>query len=347
MLPSQRFETFSKTQNIGITTVSSLKSSDVYNTVTNKLTEITDELRDIANSVTGTVLPKGVTLQNIGDKIDEAIRATKDTFTTIRDYTSMSVRDIENAIADLLPGDPTLQNMFRNLTSQCRDSALGSRPSFKPFKDAGKCGSGNGKCDTVSTNGLFNKLTGGLIGAVTRTIQSLLDTLATLANLGYSAGMCKIFGALVENLPSGVIQRGAAAVLAVQGGKGNTSAILDVTANMGRVNPSREIPGLTKRVAENYKTPDNFKPGTRDTLYEGYATALGSIQPGYNKTEDDLTTIENLGKTNTELAETMQEYMGSNKVIDFNEPVMFEDLDMTAVYVTDSASFAQGDRFFG
>lgn len=346
-MPSQRFETFSKTQNIGITSVNSIKSSDVYNTVTNKLTEVTQDLKNIANSITGTVLPKGVTLQNIDDKINDAIRATKDTFTSIQDFTRMSVKDVENAIAELLPGDPTLQNMFRTLTSQCRDSALGGRPNFKPFKDTGKCGSGNGKCDTASTNGLFNKLTGGLIGAVTKTIQSLLNTLVTLANLGYSASLCKIFSALADNLPSGVIQRGAAAILAVQGGKGNTTAVLDVTANMGKVNPSREIPGLTKRVAENYKTPDNFKPGTRDTLYEGYATALGSIQPGYNKTEDELTTVENLGETNVALAETMQEYMGAQTVTDFKEPVIYEDMEMTAVYVANSANFAQGDRFFG
>lgn len=297
-----RFNSFSQSTNIGLAAVESIKSSDIYNTASNKLKEVSDELKDV---VSGLVQKSGLPIDEIQSVVNDNIRAVKDTFTTLKKLTSFTPTDLENAILDFLPGgtgiDREIQNMFRGLAAQCRDSTMSNMPGFKPFKDNFGCGSpADGKCGSGQVSGLLNKLTGGAIGAIGRSIQSMLRSVMALAGLGYSGGLCKIFSSLINGLPGNVLQRAAAGVLATVGGLGNTTAVLDVASSIGGmvgINPSKEIGGLVGRITENMTIPGNYKGAALGDLYDGMISAYDTIKPGFDMAVDGIASVAALGES--------------------------------------------------
>lgn len=350
MLPAQRFESFSKTQNIGLASIKDIKNSEVLNTVTNKLKEVTKDLEDRAKSLIQGVLPEGVSTSDIDDQVKEGLRSVKDTFSTLQDMSGFTQADIEGEIAGMLPGDPGLQNAFRTLSTQCRDNAMSKTPGFKPFLDKLGCGTpGSGRCKTGEVNNFFNKMSGGVINTITRSIQSMLKALITLGNLGYSGGLCKIFATIANGMPGNVVQRGAAGLLASVGGAGNIPGVLDIAANMGNAVPSREIPGLVGRISENFKIPSNYNSDSYGSLYEGMNVALESIDPGYDQVDYGLTSrytsIAPMGKRNTELAMTASSYIQDSFVSDFTSPIMKPGWDKATSYVGSRVSDPFSDFF--
>lgn len=302
MLSADRFNSFTESTNIGFQAIDKIKSSDVYNTVTNKLQEASEELKE---TVKGLIQSSGLPIDQIQDTFNDNVRAVKDTFTTLQKITNFGPSDLEKAISEFLPGgtgvDREIQNMFRGLAAQCRDSTMSSLPGFKPFNDNFGCGSPkDGKCGSAQVSGLLNKLTGGAIGAIGRSIQSMLRSVMALAGLGYSGGMCKIFAALTQGLPSNVLQRAAAGVLATVGGLGNTTAVLDIASSItgiAGVNPSREISGLVGRITENLTIPGNYVGAQFGDLYDGVMSAYDDIKPGFNVAADGIASVASLGKS--------------------------------------------------
>lgn len=339
---TQRFESFAKNTNLGLLSVSEIKDSDVYNSISNKLQQVSDDLKGM---VAGLVQSTGLPVDEIKDKLNTVTRAVRDTFTTLKDLTGFSISDIEKEIAGFIPGGPAMQNAFRNLASQCRNSAMSKSPGFKPFKDKAGCGKpGGGKCSSGEVSGLLNKLTGGAIGAIGQTLQSMLRSLMTLANLGYSGGLCKIFSTLMNGLPSSVIQRGAAGVLATVGGTGTVAGVLDVASAIGGIsgiNPSREIPGLVDRITTNFKIPDTYTGAALGSLYEGMQSAYETIQPGFDKAADGIASIASLGKSalNSDYAKTAKSWldMGSASA-SFDQPYAPEGFESATSYIAGNSS---------
>lgn len=351
MFPGERFSTYSKSQNIGFVDISKIKDSEVYNTVTNKLREVSKELESTAKSVIQGVLPEGVTTDDIKnkykqakevasgvkDKIDESVRAVKDTFTAIQDLTNITQTELENAIGDILPNDPAIRNAFRTLARSCRDNALGRTPGFKPFNDTASCGTpGQGKCQSGEIRGFLDKLTNGAIGSISRSIQSILKSLIALGNLGYSGSLCKIFAVLANGMPSGVIQRGAASLLATFGGIGNVPAVMDISANMGNSNPSLEIPGLTKRITENFKAPLNVNGANSKEFYDGYMTAMDAVSPGsLFSSATGLPSIAALGKSNSDFTKLSGSFIKNSGSFSLSTPSTSSDINRALAYVGD------------
>lgn len=351
MLVAERFKSFSTSQNLGFAAVENIKNSDVYNTVTNKLHEVSSELKDVVN---GLIQDSGLPVDDIKNLVTDNVRAVKDVFSTLQDITKLTPAAIESQIAEMLPFDRDLQNVFRNLASTCRDPAMAGMPGFKPFNDNFSCGSpSDGRCSSGSVNNLLSKATGGLIGTVARSIQSMLRSVMTLARLGYSGGMCKIFSALINGLPNNVVQRASAGLLALVGGSGNTTAVLDIASSIGLmngINPSREISGLVGRIAENFTIPGNYTPGQFGSLYEGMTTALDVINPGYGTTVDGLVNIAELGLSKSAaFAETASAWLsGDTNLASFDEPYSPAESGGAVGYLTDSfasASSAISDWF--
>lgn len=335
--PAQRFQSFTKTENVGLLSVQGVTSSDVYNTVTNKLAEVSSDLKTMVDSLKQSAkLPTG----EISDLIDSSTRAVKDTFTTLQDITKFSPKQIESAIADMLPGNPTMQNAFKNLASSCRNNAMSSLPGFKPFADKLSCGADSGgNCSNSAVSGLLDKITGGAIKATTKALQSMLQSLLTLSKLGYSGNLCGIFGALTRGLPGSVIQRGAAGVLGLLGSSGNVTAVMDVaTGIMGvkGVNPSKEVPGVVGLITDNFKIPSNMTGNMLGGLYDGITSAYSTIDPGYDKSSDGLATIANMGSGNSNPAysTTASAWMSEqNKGLDMVTPAAPSGIGTAVTYV--------------
>lgn len=343
MINGQRFATFSKTQNLGLVSLKSIKDTEVYNTVSNKLQEVSNDLKAMSDSIVQGILPEGVTLKDVRNAIDNSIRWVKDTFTALKDISGAAIKDIESLIAGLLPDSPVLQNAFRNLSANCRNNALGKAPGFKKYKDSIGCPVTKGaKCNQSEVSGLLGKVTGGAIDLVSRSVQSILNSLIALGNLGYSGNLCKIFGALTNGMDKSIIQRGAASLLATYGGLGQTSAILDIGANLGSAIPALEIPGLVARAASNFTIPENYKQGGLSNLFDGYDTALGAIQPGFDVSQDGTYSIANMGNYNNDLGMCTREYAADNEITDFDEPVLKDNWERTTAYSADRGNTDPG-----
>lgn len=348
MLSAERFNSFTQSTNIGFAAVDTIKSSDIYNTAANKLKEVSDELKD---AVKGLVQQSGLPIDQIQGLFNDNIRAVKDTFTTLQKFTNFGPADLEKAISEFLPGgtgvDREIQNMFRGLASQCRDSTMSNMPGFKPFNDNFGCGSpSDGRCGSAQVSGLLNKLTGGAIGAIGRSIQSMLRSVMALAGLGYSGGMCKIFAALTKGLPASALQRAAAGVLATVGGLGNTTAVLDIASSIGGmvgINPSREISGLVSRITENMTIPGNFINETYPDLFDGMMSAYETIKPGFNVATDGLSSVAAFGSSfdNGNFSKIASSWLGrDSKSATADAPYAPDGFEMAVGYLTGKNSLS-------
>lgn len=293
MLNSQRYTSFSKSYNVGLASIKDAVGEDNYNTITNELKETTEALTNLANSVKqGVKAP----LEKIQSTVDDGLRATRDTFSMLEDLTRFSPADLEKKISDMLPDIPGLSGMFRTLASQCRDGAAGSAPGFKPFNDNFGCNDGKGKCSSGAVNGLLSKATGGMFGQIASLFGKMLRSLWTLANLGYSAGLCKIFSALINGMPNNVVQRGAAGLLALHGGSGNSSAVMDIAANMRNTIPSLEVPSLVGRIGTAAVASAAFTGKKKAQFSEGMLGSFSAIEPNYNISKvDGITSTGSIG----------------------------------------------------
>lgn len=294
MIPAQRMQFLDKETNVGLIDPLKVKANDILNVATNQLSEVTAGIADFIKNISQSVKAPAGMLTNL---LDQGIRMARDAFSAMSDIASLSPRSIESAIASMLPGNPMIQNAFKNITAQCRNKGLGTNSGFKPYNDSFGCGKGQGACNSSEVRGLLDKMTGGAASAFTRTLNSMLKSVLALGRMGYDAGLCKVFGELIKGMPSNIVQRGAAGLLGLLGSNGNTSAVLDITANMGNSIPSLEIPGLVGIAMSNFTTPGNFNPNTMTDLADGYMTAMDSIQPGWNVSEaGTMLSMANIGE---------------------------------------------------
>lgn len=348
MLTGRNFSSFSQASNLGIVDISAIKDSEILNTVTNQLKQASSGLKDMASNLIQGLLPFDST--QASSVIDGHLRSVKDAFSTLQDVTGLSPQQLEAQIADLLPGDKPMQAAFRSLAATCRDPAMSKRPGFKNFADKFGCGNNSGRCSSGQVSGLLGQITGGAIGAIGRAMQSILNSLVTLANLGYSGGLCKIFSALATSLGAtgGVLQRASAAVLASVGSEGNMTGVFDVVSGMGKSIPSAEIPGLVSIISENFKVPANFQGDQFSSLYEGATDAYSAIQPGFDRSsQGDMASVASMGDFNSALGSAAQAFLSSKSPGDnFSSPVFESGFDTAVAYAGKSA-LSSISSFFG
>lgn len=337
MLTAQRFTSISQSTNLGLAALADIKDNSVYNTVANQLSVASDSLKSVANSMVQNTT--GFDITSVETAVDDSLRAVKDTFTTLKDVTGISQAELEKEISEILPVNKELQQAFRNLSAACRDNSFGKRSGFKKFDDKFSCGSKGGKCSSSEVSGLLNKFTKGAINAVSSSIQSILQSLITLANLGYSGGLCKIFGELINGMSPKVVQRGAAALLATMGGT-NMTAVFDISANMGDAIPSLEVPFLVGRITDTFKTPGSFASGGLKDLYSASMDAYSLIQPDFDKSTDDLYSIANMGNSlsNPDFSAAASEYLNSDMLGDLDTPVYTNRDELAVSYISDKLS---------
>lgn len=285
--PAQRFSSFDLDSNMGLLDITKTKDTGVYNTVANQLKETSQDVKNFLNSATEGVMPDLSAVRNVRDNL---VRQTRDVFSSIQDMTGFTAKQVTDEIASFIP-NTDLRNAFQNLSSQCRKRATAQRPGFKKPKDKASCGKGNGACSSASVSGLLNKATGGLFAKAAQLFSDVLRSLTALATLGFDAGLCKVFGELIKGLDNNTVQKGAAFLLANQGLKGNTSAVLDIATNMGigrtGVIPSLEVPGLVGMAVSNFTKPVGYSDKIATGWMEGYGMAMDEIQPDWNKSSED------------------------------------------------------------
>ena len=250
-IPAVRFKPFDEETNLAIADFADIQTNDIFNSPNAALTEVSDALNDLLSKGKDAIDTAQDTLKGLEDQLT---RATEDIFSTVKDLTDMVPKDIEKAIADLLPDNSVLQNMFKQLSMDCKKNALGNKSNTRPYNDKFGCGSGKGKCDSAQVNGLLGKLTGGALGKAADLLNKALNSLIGLANLGYDVGLCKIFQSLAGQLDNSILSRGAAVLLGQMAGKGNTSAIIDIAGSSAGLSPLLEFPGAIGKAVDSFNT---------------------------------------------------------------------------------------------
>lgn len=250
-IPAVRFKPFNEETNLAIADFADIQTNDIFNSPNAALAEVTDALNNILSKGKNSIDTAKDVLKSLEDKLT---RATEDIFSSMKDLTGLAPKDIEKTISDLLPDNSVLQNMFKQLSTDCKKNALGNRSNTKPYNDKFGCGGGKGKCDSTQVSGLLGKLTDGALGKAADLLNKALNTLIGLANLGYDVGLCKVFQSLAGQLGNDVLSRGAAVLLGQMAGKGNTSAIIDIAGSSAGLAPLLEFPGAIGKSVDSFNT---------------------------------------------------------------------------------------------
>lgn len=315
--PSKRFEFLDKETNIGTSDFLDAKSSSIFNSSNNSFTGIdTDLEKFITNFFQADKTPVSNTNTN-NNNILGSSRITSALSGNLRDLSSLTTRDIDNAIADVLP-TPTLQSAFRQASASCKNGALTPFGYGRPYDLSMACGGGNnnsygGNCNSAQFSDILNKLTNGAYNNNYRDINSLLNNLMALSNYGFNMNMCGAFQALLSSqtfnsLPYNAVNRSASVLLSSVNSSRNILGALDISSVSGTrgLTPLSENPNGIINMFSNYtpplKTTANKLPNMSDRIF-GAATIFDS---NWDKSSyDNIPSIVNLGTYNKDLDKTL------------------------------------------
>ena len=328
-IPAIRFKPFNEETNLAIADFTDIQTNDIFNSPNAALEEVSDALKDLLDKGKSAIDTAQDTVSALED---ELTRVTEDIFSTVKDLTDMLPKDIEKAISDLLPDSSLLQNMFKQLSSNCKKGSLGNRANTRPFKGKSSCGKGGGNCDPVKVGGLLDKVTGGALGAIGGAIGGAVDTvngvvgavggaingitsfisntanalngalnsLIGLANLGYEVGLCKVFQSLSGKLDNNILSRGAAVLMGQLSSKGNTSALIDLAGSAAGLSPLLEFPGAIGSAVNSFNTKGlGIRPGAGMAAFaDRFTGSMEILQDDWMMSEDGQNpSIANMGDT--------------------------------------------------
>ena len=295
-IPAVRFKPFDEETNLAIADFADIQTNDIFNSPNSQLQEVSDALQAL--------LDKGKPLQDeVTALTDELTRATADAFGAVKDITGMIPKDIEKSIASMLPDNSIVQNMFKQLSTECKKKGLGNGHNMRPFKNKSGCNSGSGACDKAQIGGILGKVTGGIgdmLGGIANTLNQSFNAILALANLGYDVGFCKVFQALANALGGGnnsLLSKAGAALLGQMGNKGNTSAIIDIAGQMSGLSPLIEFPGAISYAVETYNVKGVDLPSLDSQLNfsDRFEAGMEIMQDNWMKSSTGLDSIANMG----------------------------------------------------
>lgn len=190
-------------------------------------------------------------------------------------------------------GKAGITSDVKKLLQSCKNSgsSLGTSLPGKPYSPAISCnngefkvaegGSSNG-CNAGTYGDLFGKITGGEYQTTYRDLNKALKSLVGLSNLGYSAGMCGVFGVLSKNLPEGAATKAGATIAATMAAKGNTHGVLDIAKHALTSNYKAIVPGIAGSFLENFDLPFGTKKSELPTLADQSLGAIEAFDDSWN-----------------------------------------------------------------
>ncbi len=320
-IPSKRFEFLDQETNIGTSDFLDVRSSSIFNSSNNSFTGID---ADLEKFITNFFQSDKTPVENKSASTNNTLglsRITGALTGNLRDLSSLTTRDIDNAIADILP-TPTLQSAFRQVSASCKNGALTPFGHGKPYDLNMSCGDGNkssygGNCNSAQFSNVLNQITGGAYNNSYKDINTTLNNLLALSNYGLNMNMCGAFNALLgsvgnptifSSLPYNAVNRSASVLLASANSSNNILGALDIANVSGARNltPLAENPNGVVNMFGNYKHPSktiaNKLPSMADRLFAA-ATIFNS---NWDKSSyDNISSTVNLGKYNKELDKTL------------------------------------------
>ena len=315
-IPSKRFEFLDQETNIGTSDFLNAKSSSIFNSPNNSFSGIDTDLESFLTNF----FQSNKTDTNNNSTDNNSIlgnsRITGVLNGNLRDLSSLTTRDIDNAIAGIIP-DPTLQSAFRQVSASCKNGALTPFGYGRPFDMSMSCGNNSnsygGGCNSAQFSNLLNKLTGGQYNQQYRDINSLINNLLALSNYGLNMNMCGALNALLNSpsfntLPYNSVNRATSVLLSSANSSRNILGALDisnVTATRN-LNPIAENPNGIINMFSNYTPPLKLKDTQLSNMNDRVFGAATIFDTSWDKSShDNIPSIVNLGTYNKDFDRTM------------------------------------------
>jgi len=344
----KRYDALDQEYDVATSSISSSTPTDILNTGYNSVASVTAALSSLVSSASGSLdassllksvstgssslrsslgldsLSKDVTSVSTTDLLREVQGVYKSTI----DLSQLSDKDVERYIASIFSDDVKVQNLFKKLAADCRNSSLSNATIGNPFKKtsgcSGRSNSTTGSCDPGAISDILQQATGVESEAVASDFNKLLRKFVTLGNLGYSANACMVLNRLLRSMDADTLktigQRVAAIVLLDQATEGNTNAFIDgagvitgstlaasdFTAFIG--SPVTDAPTLLSEASTNFTIPSGLRDLDLVTLGGNYTTALSTYDSDWmtDDTTDGLLSVAQLGTTtNSDLSDVL------------------------------------------
>lgn len=222
--------------------------------------------------------------------LEQATRFADDMFGTFTDLAALPASMVDNLLRDILPantGNNAVISGLANVIKTCQSNAgrgLGLNSKFKlPNCDSMSFGTKN--CSSSNTGNLLSKALGAandLFAKAVDVLGNILRKIVSLASMGFAAGLCGVFAAVIDGVTDkSVITKAAGILLNAEGKGGNTQAVFDISKSLTGINVPAMFPSTIRNVAENISAPLNFFKNDVGVFSEKLTASMDAIDPGY------------------------------------------------------------------
>lgn len=296
-IPAKRFQFLDQETDVAIADFFSTKDAAILSSPNLEVPEIGADMQDFFSQLTQ---PAVTTATSTGNDL---VRQAKGALGSFQSLGTLSTKDIQGKIGELLPGNSTAQNAFKQLSSSCQSNSQKRMSPMKPYNSKINCGNGSrigknsGGCTPGSFNDLLNKLTGNAYGGTISDLNRTLQNLLNLAGMGYSMNMCGVFSALSPGVDLNVLGRAGGLLLGELGSTKNTLGVFDLAGATTGLAVLKEVPNGISNFLNNFTNPKEVKEsgfgslgdrltGSMELFDPNWATSSfdGSLSTGFSDT---------------------------------------------------------------
>jgi len=334
-ISATRFKVLDEESNIATVDFKSIADNAIFNSPNNADKNPSAELESLIKSAIETP-PSEIPVPSVVAAIASNApnipatpeRAVKSLGAVTKDLTALNKKDIDKAVAGLLPGNTQAQNAFNKLSDSCKNDAMKDGGIGKPNWPELDC---NGKkkpvksggCSTSTISDILNKLTNGGLDAKFNDINNLIKNLINLAGMGYKGNLCGVFSALTEGASGSVISKAAVGVFKGLTSTGNSAGIIDLAGAVAGTAASKNIvaqnPNAISDVFKNFKNPDGLTEVNYNIYNDSVVGSLSTIDDKWALSPyDGAPSISKLGATNTDTSKLFTSKILSTDYTDLN-----------------------------
>lgn len=317
-LPAKRFEILSKETHVGSYCFGNDAGSEVLNVVHNQNKVAESDGKELLNCQ-GSCQPEQITdqLKPAIDFVQDVARETKSQLTNVVDFAKSAPNKLNDWISGVTGNSPAVSKGISNLLTKCVKRGGGIGLGGKPFDfsvncngnklSLGKGGGGSGDCNTSSINDVLNKITGGGYNGMAKSIQSALNALMSLTNMGFSAGLCGVFNALkgsdaFSSLGNLELSKAAGGIMSAVSAAKNTSAWIDMAASSAGLLVKQVYPAVVSDFFGSFTKPANVPEMGLASLAEMSTDAAAAVDGNwYGGESGGFMTIGGMGKPTDDL----------------------------------------------
>lgn len=313
-----RFKTLDLETNLPTADFLTASGSDILNAERLGISELSADMTNFFSK--GVQVPK----LELPSATDNLVRNVKGAFGSLKDLSKLSSKQIDGAIADMLPDNPLAQSAFNLMSSKCKTKGMGKFNMGKPYDpsiDCGgrkkKAGSKTGGCSTNQFGNVLNKLTKGAYNAKFNDLNSMLKNLVNLASFGYDMNMCGVFTALTSGggFDKNMLSRASGSLLGGLAATKNILGVFDLAGASAGLHTLKENPGGIKSVFKTLEIPKEIKQPQLASFSDRLTGSMEMFDSKWDKSKfDGIMSSASIPKYNDALTQTFKGKMMSERI---------------------------------